>query len=199
MYPLVYNGRCLTHWGVLPGNTITSVPAYCYKYSLYVLNFDDADSEIKVGDWITGATSGAIAKVVYVTATAWTNGVGYAYIDSWNGTAWTNDEEIKVAAGATMANVNQAAAIVEATDAQYEAVYRLQYKGKIAQAACITATLNTQLIGISGGKPDQTALIGTPLKDGMQMWVYDGNDIANIKTVDAVASSAGRTQVDFFF
>lgn len=194
-----YVGIPLTHQKVTPGNTITSLSAYCYKYGLWVLNFDDADAEIVVGDWVVGATSAAAAKVMYVTSTAWTNGVGYALIDSWNGVAWTNDEEIKVAAGATMANVNQAAAIVEATDAQYDSVYRLQWKGMLARFAQVICFANTILCGINGGKPDQTALIGIPLTAGSGLSLQDNNAIAKFKCVDYVAQSAGIAQVEFFF
>lgn len=203
MFPYNYNGRCLTHQKITPGNTITSVSAYCYKYCVYVLNIDAGTDVIAEGDWVVGASSGAVGKVlkIDISSGAWASDdvVAVMLIDSWNGTAWTNNEKIKVAADATCGDVNQAAAIVEASDTQYDSVYRLGYKGKLACAAHITALTQTQLLGINGGKPDQTALIGTPLKDGGELWLYDANDIANIKVVDYAAGSAGLINIDFYF
>lgn len=193
-----YDGIPLCHQKITPGSTITSLSSYCYKYQCQRLNFDDADSEITIGDWITGASSGAIGKVVYITSTAWTDGVGYLLYDSWNGTAWTDDEEIKVAAGATMANVNQPAVVVEATDAEYALAGRLQYKHKMARCALVIAFAQTQLIGINGGKPDKTALIGTPMVAGASIKLSDNNAITGFKVVD-YAAGTGITQVDFFF
>ena len=118
---------------------------------------------------------------------------------SWTGTAWTNDEEIKVAAGATMANVNQAAAIVEATDAEYNLAKMLLYKGWLAKYALVVCYANTALIGFDGGKPDQTALIGIPLVANASIELRDHNAITNFKCVDYVAASASILQVTFCF
>jgi len=194
-------GLALTHQKIVPGNTVTGLSAYCYKYKVYRLNFDDADSEIAAGDWLVEAGTGAraVAKALYVTSTAWTNGVGYALIDSWNGTAWTNDAEIKVAAGATMANVNQAAAIVEATDAEYILAGRFEYKGLTAKSALVVCYANTALLGINGGKPDQTALIGTPMVANSSIMLKTADHMANFKCIDYTSGSASIIQVDFFF
>ncbi len=198
-----YDGIPLCHQKITPGNTITGLSSYCYKYQVYRLNFDDADSEITVGDWIVGVGSGAIGKVVYITSTAWTNGVGYLLYDSWNGTAWTDDEEIQVGAGATMADVNQPAAVVEATDSEYGLASRIQYKHLLARCALVivydaTAT-DAILMGITGGKPDQTALIGTPLVASSSIKLKDHNEISSFKCVDYTSGMNSVVQVDFFF
>ena len=200
-----YDGIPLCHQKITPGNTITALSSYCYKYQVYRLNFDDADSEIVAGDWLVEAGTGAraVAKVLYVSSTAWTDGVGYLLYDSWNGVAWTDDAEIKVAAGATMANVNQPAAVVEATDAEYGLANRLQYKHLLARCALViiydaTAT-DAVLIGINGGKPDQTALIGTPLVASSSIKLKDHNEISSFKCVDYTSGMNSVVQVDFFF
>jgi hypothetical protein len=194
-----YYGIPLTHQKVTPGNSATGLSAYCYRYKLYRLNFDEADTEIHVGDWIVGATSGAVAKVRYITSTAWTNGVGYALIDSWNGIAWTNDEEIKAAADATCANVNQAAAIVEANDEEYRIAGVAQYRDLVAKFAVVTCTGNTALLNINGGIPNQTALIGIPIPADTWFPIQDASEMAAFKVIDYVSGSASVIQVEFFF
>lgn len=194
-----YYGIPLTHQKIVPGDTATALSAYCYKYKLYRLNFDDADTEIVVGDWIVGAASGAMAKVLYITSTAWTNGVGYALIDSWNGIAWTNDEEIKSAADATCANVNQATAIVEATEAEYLLAGVLQYRGLVAKFAIVTCSNNRALINLNGGIPDQTALIGIPLPAESWFPIQDASEMAAFKVIDYASGSASIIQAEFFF
>jgi len=194
-----YYGLPLTHQKIVPGNTATGLSAYCYRYKLYRLNFDDADTEITVGDWIVGATSGAVAKVRYITSTAWTNGVGYALIDSWNGTAWTNDEEIKSAGDATCANVNQAAAIVEASDAEYLLAAVLIYKHMVAKFALVSCTAQTALVNIDGGIPDQTALVGIPMWANSTLPLQDASEMAAFKCIDYTSGSASTIQVQFFF
>jgi len=194
-----YYGIPLTHQKIVPGNTATALSAYCYKYKLYRLNFDDADTEIHVGDWIVGASSGAVAKVRYITSTAWTNGSGYALIDSWNGIAWTNNEEIKAAADATCANVDQAAAIVEASDAEYLLAAVLIYKDLVARFALVTCTAQTALVNINGGIPDQTALVGIPIWANSVLPLHDAAQMAAFKVIDYTASSASTVQIEFFF
>ena len=194
-----YLGIPLTHQKVTPGNTITSLSEYCYKYRCFRLNFNDADVEIAVNDWVVGASSGATAKVRYIYSSGWSNGSGYAIIDSWNGTAWTNDEEIKVAAGSTMANVNQAAAIVEATDAEYDSAGVRIYKHLEARTALVVCYANTALIDDTGGKPDQTALIGTPMVANSSYLMKSYDAIKRFKCVDYTAASASILQVKFNF
>ena len=194
-------GIPLAHQKVVPGDTITSLSEYCYRYRCYRLNFDDADAEIAVGDWVVEAGVGAraAARVRYVYSTAWTDGTGYLIYDSWNGTAWTNNAEIKVAAGATMANVDQVLPVVEATDAEYDLAGTLVYKGLEAKYALVVCTGNTALISMTGAKPDQTALIGTPFVANASLALKSFDAIKNFKCVDYASGSASILQVDFCF
>jgi hypothetical protein len=185
-------GIPLTHQKITPGNTITSLSKYCYQYWQFRLDFIDGDSEIVVGDWITGASSAAIAKVaeVHADSTSWTNNTGYLIIDSWNGIAFTDTEELKVAAGATMANVS---GLIKPWEANY------LHKGFIAKAALVVIYANTALVGITGGKPDQTALIGTPMVANSSLLLRNQEAIRNFKVVDYASGSASIAQVDFYF
>ena len=198
-----YVGRPLTHQKVVPGNTITSLSEHCYLYKCHRLNFDAGTDAIVAGDWVIGATSGAVGKVLYISIASgsWAgdDAAGYMLIDSWNAVAWTNNEKIKVAADATCGDVNQAAGIVEATDVEYILAGRLQFKGKPAIYAYVVAYANTALIGVTGGKPDQTALIGTPLVANAVLEIRDPEAIKDFKCVDYTAASASVVQVDFFF
>jgi hypothetical protein len=186
-------GIPLTHQKIVPGNTITSISAYCYQYWKHRLDFDDGDYEIKVGDWIVGATSGGEAKVLEVShdsSAAWTNDFGYLIVDSWNGTAFQDNEELKVAAGATMANAN---GIIKPVASNYP------YKGLMAKSALVIVYAQTALVGITGGKPDQTALIGTPMVANSSILLRNIEAIKNFKCVDYTAASASTVQIDFFF
>lgn len=200
-----YDGIALTHQKVVPGDVITALSAYCYKYQVYRLNFDAGTDEIVAGDWITDAGSPyAKGKVLSVTVTsgdfgAGNDAAGYILFDSWDGGAWTNNQKIKVAADATMADINQVAAIVEATDAEYASVYRLQYKHLKAKSALVVVYANTALVGITGGKPDQTARIGTPMIANSSIRLKDHNAISNFYCVDYTSLSASIVQVDFYF
>ena len=186
-------GTPLTHQKITPGNTITSLSKTCYQYTRYKLNFDDGDTAIVAGDWITGASSGAIAKVVTVNAdtSTWTNNTGNLILDSWTGTAFTDNEEIKVGAGSTMANVN--GVLIPLNDTSYD------YKGFLAKAALVVVYANTALVGFTGGKPDQTALIGTPMVANSSIILRGYYAVSNFKCVDYTASSASVVNVDFYF
>jgi hypothetical protein len=80
---------------VADGNTV---------YGLFgitrILPFDAGLSEIKVGDTVTGATSGATAVVtgVVVTSGAWanSNAAGYLYVKNQSAAAFQNDENLQV-------------------------------------------------------------------------------------------------------
>lgn len=200
-----YVGLPLTHQKVVPGNVITSLSAYCYKYRLYVLNFDagTAGNAIADDDWVYGVTSLTKARVrkMVLSGGTWAgnNAYGYCLIDSWDGTAWTDNEKIQVAADATMADVDQVAAIVEATDAQYDAVGMLPYKHKMARFAQVICYANTALISLTGAKPNQTLLAGLPLSAGSGISITDCNAITGFRCVDYVAGTASILQVTFFF
>ena len=189
-----YEGICLTHQKIVPGNTITSIDSKIYTYARWKLEFDAGTDEIVAGDWIVGATSGAVAKVVSIsdlTSGSWAadNAVGYLIIDSYYGT-FQDNEKLKVAADATMADVK--GTVIPWFDG-------FPYIGKQAKCAHVICLAQTALIGIAGGKPDQTALVGTPLIAGAELWIHDINDIMNFKCVDYTAASASTINIDFYF
>lgn len=185
-------GVALTHQKITPGNTATAVSKGCYQYLRYRLDFDDGDVELTVGSWIVGATTGAVAKIVEVNAdtSTWTNNTGHLIVDSWNGTAFQNDEEIKQAAQATAANVN---GILKPVAANYP------YKGIMAKAAVVVIYANTALVEWNGGTPDQTALVGTPMVANSSIILRNSEDIKRFKTIDYTAASASIAQVKFYF
>ncbi len=188
-------GQGLTHQKITPGNTVTSVSVNCYRYKRWKLNFDAGTDEIVAGDWIVGATSGAVATVVEVSALtsgSWAadTAVGYLIIDSMVGT-WTNNEKLKVAADATMADVNGAAIPLDNED--------YPNKGMEARAALISVFANTALVSWTRGKPDQTALIGQPMAANSSVLLTDMNDIRNIKVVDYVSGSASVVNITYHF
>jgi hypothetical protein len=199
MYPFSYKGLPLTTQKVSPGDTVKSLSAYCYKYRVYKLVYDDQDTLLAAGDWVVGATSGAVGKVLYNSSSTVPNGTGYVLFDSWDGTAWTNNEEIKVGGTATCANVDQPAAIVEASDAEYALADRTQFKHMLAQFALVLAYSNTVLVAIDGGTPDQTALVGIPLVAGAGFELDDHNSMTRFKCIDYTSGSAGTLFVQFCF
>jgi hypothetical protein len=73
------------------------------------------------------------------------------------------------------------------------------YIGKQAKCAHVICLAQTALIGITGGKPDQTALVGTPLAANIDLWIHDINDIMNFKCVDYANGSASTLNIDFYF
>ena len=187
-------GQPLTHQKIVPGNTITSLSSNCYGYRAWRLNFDAGTDEIVAGDWIVGASSAAVARVISITVISGTwagdNVVGYLIIDSMVGT-WTDNEKLKVAADATMADVNGAAISLDYDD--------YLHKGIQAKAALVCVYANTALIGITGGKPDQTALIGIPMVANSSLLLRNIAAIKNFKCVDYTAASASIVQVTYFF
>lgn len=189
-----YLGEPKQHQKITPGNTATGFSKNCYRYRRWKLNFDDGDVELTVGSWIVGATSGAVGKIVEVVAdsASWNNNTGYVVIDSWNGTAWTDNEEIKQAAQTTAANVNQPSPIRE-----HQADY--PFRGCMAKAALVSVYANTELVCFDGGTPDQTALIGQPMAAASSIILQDPKQIENFKALDYTASSAGIVQATFFF
>jgi len=187
-----YLGMPLTHQKIVPGNTATALSHYCYHYERFKLLFTDGDTEIVVGDWLVGASSGAVAKVVSVhpDTSTWTNNTGYLILDSWNGTAFTSTEELMVGAGATMAN---ASGIQTYWPDDYP------YKGMMAKAALICVYAQTALVDISGGTPNQTQLSGIPMAAASSMLLKDIGAIRSFKCIDYTASSASTVQITFFF
>lgn len=82
---------------VADGNTAYGIFGYTY-----VLPFDAGEGEIKVGDTVTGGTSGATGVVTEVVVKSGTWGgsdaAGFLSIKNKSATAFQNDEEIQVSA-----------------------------------------------------------------------------------------------------
>jgi len=190
-----YLGEPLQHQKITPGNTATGFSASCYQYKRYRIDFDAGTDELTVGSWIVGASSGAVAKVLELgtlTGGSWAgdNAEGYVIVDSWNGTAWTDNEKIKQAADATCGDVN---GVIHQLEEGYP------WKGKMAKAALVSVYANTELVCFDGSTPDQTALIGQPMAAASSIILSDINAIKAFKTIDYTASSAGIVQATFFF
>jgi len=185
-------GIPLTHQKITPGNTATALSKYCYQYWRFRLDFTDGDVELTANSWIVGASSGAVARIVEVHADSgtWTDNTGYLVLDSWNGTAFQNAEEIKQAAQSTVANVS-------GTIKPWTSGY--PYQGRQAQAALVIIYAYTALISITGATPDQTALVGTPMVANASILLRNYEAMVNFKTIDYTASSASIAQIDFFF
>jgi len=189
---MVYPGVPLTMQKITPGDTITGVSSYLYKYVEYEIGYDSGDYAFLEGDIIIGATSsamGVVRSVTVVTGTVGTSdAAGKIRFHSWNGTNWTNNEKIKVAADNDVGDIDGSVP-TECTD-------NYMYKGWVAKAVMIRAITKTQLIGVSARKmkADQTSLIGFALAATAQpLWIWDAAAIANITTVDEVSGQAGST------
>lgn len=193
MLTFEYLGMPLTHQKVVPGNTATALSSNCYYYQRWKLNIDAGTDAIVAGDWIVGATSGAVGRVVSITEVSGTwagdNVVGYLIIDSMVGT-FQDNEKLKVAADATMADVNGLAIPIP------EDYY---CKGMSAKAALVCVYANTALINTQGGNPDQTALIGMPMVANSSYILRDINEIKAFKCLDYTAASVSIVQVTFYF
>ena len=197
MFVLEYYGEALTHQKVVPGNTITSLNSEMYNYTeRYIAYTSGGTTEIVVGDWIVGATSAAKARVLSVTLSSgtWAGGdaAGYFILNSQHGTF--QSENIKVAGGTNDATIASDTRL--ATKDEY--VNKEFYK-KNATSALVNVYAQTALVDISGGKPDQTALVGQPIAAGGNWMLRDPKAIRNFKCVDYTASSASTIQISFFY
>lgn len=187
-------GVPLTEQKIVPGNTITSIAQDVWLYRRWKLNLTDVDAQIYVGDWFVG-NGGGVGKVVEVSIDAWTNGVGYVILDSWNGTAYVASENAGVAAAvATQSNVN--GVLVQLNESY-------PFKKALARAALVTVYDATSthgcLVSISGGKPDQTQLNGIPMLAGTSIVLRNIEAIKNFKCVDYTANDASTLRLTCFF
>ncbi len=186
-------GQPLTHQKIVPGNTATGIGSEFYIYTERDLAYTSGGTtEIVKGDWIVGATSSAKAEVVSVSLASGTWGAGTAAgvirIKNQHGTF--QSENLKVAAESDDATI-------AANSVLYEGDYL--YKGMIARNALVTVIAQTELIGLDGGKPDQTALVGVSMPANSSLVLKDIMEIKNFKTIDYTASSAGTVNVVCFF
>lgn len=198
MYIYDYYGEALTQQKIIPGNTVKSLSPNCYYYKRWKLNFDNGSDEILENDWIVGATSGAVGRVVSITTIggdwgAGNDAYGYMIIDSKVG-LFQDNENIKVGSDSTTAIVNEPIF----GDAQ-ELMYDYPYRGMIARCAQIGTFDNTALVDWTGAKPDQTSKIGTYLVANSYLPLKDINGIRNFKCIDLIPGSASILQIKYFF
>lgn len=198
MIGLDYPGIPLTMQKITPGNTITGVAAGLYTYTEYEIGYDSGDYAFAEGDVIVGATSSAMGVVRSVTVTSGTVGGGDAAgkirFHSWNGTNFTDNEKIKVAADNDVGDIDGSAP-VECTD-------KYEYKGWKARAVMIRAETQSQLVAASAKKikGDQTAMIGNVVTTtSVPLWIFDASAIKNITVVDAAAGVAGSSVLLGYF
>lgn len=187
------HGDALTHQKVVPGNTITALNQEMYTYTERDLAFTSGGTtEIVPGNWIVGVTSAAKAEVVSVTLASGTWAAGTAAgtlrIRSQHGTF--QSENLKVAAGTDDATVAANSVVVQGD---------YPNKGRQAKAALVSVYAQTALVAVTGGKPDQTALVGQPMAAASSWLLRSINQIKNFRCVDYTAASASTIQVTFFF
>jgi hypothetical protein len=186
-----YVGIPLTCYRIAPGNTITGVAAGLYKYCEYTIPYDSGDYTFLEGDVIIGASSGAIGIVISATVATGTVGAGTAAgeirFHSWNGTNFTDNEHIKVAADTDVGDID--GSVPTACTDNYP------HKNSIASSVLAIAHTNTQLLAFGAKKvrPDQTALYGVTLAANSSVLITDASAIKNIMVVDAASGTTGAT------
>lgn len=190
-----YLGIPLQSQKIVPGDTVKSIAASIYRYTEYTLHFDAGTDEIKAGDVIVGASSGAVAIVKSCTVESGTWGaddvVGTLRIKSWNGTNFTDDEKLKVGADATCADVDGSVP-VECQD-------NYQFKRFTARHLLVSVISQTVLMAVDGSTPDQTYDMGHSLAAGMSYVIHDAQEMAQARFIDAASGSAGTVIVTAYF
>lgn len=182
-----------THQKITPGNTATGTGAEFYYYTERTVAFTSGGTtEIKVGDWIVGATSSAKACVVSIVLTSGTwaggNAAGTFRVKNQHGTF--QSENVKVAAGTDDATIG---ANTNVDQGGYE------FKGMQAKAALVSVYANTALTAYDGSKPDQTTLTGQPMVANSSILLRNINQIIAFKTIDYTASSASVANITYYF
>lgn len=190
-----YLGIPLQSQKITPGNTATAIAASIYRYTEYTLHIDAGTDAIAAGDVIVGASSGAtaIVKTVTIESGAWASDdvVATLRIKSWNGTAFTDNEKLKVGADATCADVDGSTPV--ACNDNYT------FKGMVAKHLLVTTRANTVLMTVDGSTPDQTYVMGIHIAANGSYVMHDGQEMAQAKFIDAVASSASVDVVVAYF
>ncbi len=190
-----YLGIPLQSQKIVPGNTATAIAASVYRYIEYEIGYDSGDYAFVTGDVIVGATSGAVGIVISYTVTAGTilggDGAGKVRYKSWNGTNWTNNEQIKVGADNDVGDINGSVPVAVMTD--YE------YKGAVAKHLLLSARTFTALLAIDGSTPDQTYLLGHWVTSGSSYVIHDAREMKQARVIDAAAGSASTVVVTAYF
>lgn len=190
-----YLGVPLQSQKIVPGDVATAIAASIYRYIEYTLHIDAGTDEIKAGDVIVGASSGAVAIVKGFTleSGAWGDDdvVGTIRLKSWNGTAFTNNEKLKVGSDATCADVDGTTP-VECQD-------NYQFKRFTARHLLVSVISQTVLMAVDGSTPDQTYDMGHSLAAGMSYVIHDAQEMAQARFIDAASGSAGTVIVTAYF
>jgi len=196
-------GEPRTHQKITPGDTAVGSLNTNYYYTEWTVAYTSGGTtQIQVGDWITGATSSAIAKVVAVSLTGgtWAGGDAAGVFrltccQSSTGAAatWTSGENVKVAGGTNDATITGTPTLAPRSDSN---LFPLGIQAKSALVVCYA---NTALIGVDGGNPDQTALVGTPLVANSSILLKNIKAISNLKAMDYASGFASILQIDYFF
>jgi hypothetical protein len=200
MYQFEFWGTPLTSQKIVPGNTACATLATSYRYTEWTTAFAAGDVALVVGAWLAGDTSGVMAQVVSVTLISGAldgSGVGTLrlkskYHPSAPTTEWTADEVFSVS---TAASGNFTGIPAEAPKSNLYAFP----KGTPAKCALVSVLTQTGLINIDGGKPNQTALVGLPIKDGGSILLRDIGEIIRFKVIDYANNTAGITNIQYFF
>ena len=193
MFTIEEYGKVLTQLKQAPGNTVRSFGSELYKYTERTLAYTHGGTtEIAVGNWIVGATGGAIAHVKSITLASgtWAGGNATGVITLCSQLGTFQSENIKVAAGTD-----------DATIVADSVVRQDQYdnKGAEARAAQIQACDQTVLACWDGSTPDQTLLYGMKLAANTVVVLTNYDSIRNFKFVDYTAASVSTVRAIFYF
>ena len=196
-------GIPLTHQKITPGNNILSSLSTMYKYTEWTVSYTSGGTtEIVAGDWIVGATSSAKGRVLSITLASGTWAGGDAagvirFTDAQSSTgaaaAWTSAENILVAAG-----TDDATLTLLPVEAPASSSYLIP-KGSPAKSVLIVVYANTALTGLTGAKPNQSALAGVPMTANSSITLRNYEAIKNFKCIDYTAASASIVQITYFF
>jgi hypothetical protein len=179
---------------IVPGATPTGLGANVLCYTQHVITFTSGGTAvIAAGDTIIGATSGATADVVSVTLASgsWAGGdaAGTLTIKNSVGT-WGNNEKLKTRAGTDDATMTGTPA---ADTSDYP------FKGAVAKAALVQATVQSALMTLDGTNPDTTYDKGIVLPANNSYQLVGADTLRNFRVIDATAASATTVNVILFY
>jgi hypothetical protein len=196
-YTLEDYGRCLTQQKITPGDTATAIGSEIITYTERTLAFTSGGtSAIVAGDWIVGATSGAVAKVVSVSAITgtWAGGdaAGTLTICSQSGTfADAGGQALSVGGTADAATIGAADSVLRNED--------YPMKGMMARSVFLQVMTNAALVCIDGSNPNQTLLSGLSIGSYGTLSLTNLQNIKNFKVIDRVSSSASTVIILGYF
>jgi hypothetical protein len=185
-------GVPMTGQKIVPGDTVASVSSGAFQYTEKTLAFTSGGTTaLAVGDVIVGATSGAVATIIAISAITgtWAGGDAAGTLTLKNQIGTFASEHLHVGAGTDNATIAADSTAV-ATD------YR--FKNALAKVAVIQVLAQTALICIDGSKPDQTALKGWSVPAGGMFTVLE-EAIQRIKIIDRASGSASTVFIQFYF